>query len=434
MSVIAQALGIDAPGWQGRVKPAAYTSPFGTRIPFLFAEVSREYEKRTAKFEFNGLDGWYVTDNGVGGRDYPMRCIFEGADHDLIASSFEAGLIERGKGRLEHPLYGTFDVVPTGSITRRNDLVQSASETVIEVTFSTTLASIYPAVSGVPVDEIVAAIDGFNLAAALEFADVASLSSKLDQATGKATIKKALNAVRGTLRSVSDQTAASRRDFDSRFRLINDGLDVLVGQPLLLAQQINGLIQAPSRAVAGLGGKLTGYALLAERLFGISGPSSSSTVLIPKARRRAKTDFRIADLCALSAASGAILSVTEQEYGSRPAALSAADVVSTQLDSVISWREGQLETLEETDIGGAYQSLQQAAALSGGRLVDLSFELPAERRLVTERARTPVDLCAELYADLGDEQIQFFLDTNRLTGSEILEIPKGRTVVYYRAA
>ena len=78
----------------------------------------------------------------------------------------------------------------------------------------------------------------------------------------------------------------------------------------------------------------------------------------------------------------------------------------------------------------AYQQLQEAAALTAGFLVFISFSLKQERRLVLDRARTVIDLAAELYGSV-DDPLDFFIASNRLSGSEILELPIGREVVYY---
>ena len=103
--------------WQDRIGEAAYTSPGGTRLLFGYADVSSEIDKRTAAFEFAGVDGAYIQDNGAGERRYPLSCIFSGPDCDADAAAFEALLLERGTGVLEHPVYGRKDVVPFGTIT-----------------------------------------------------------------------------------------------------------------------------------------------------------------------------------------------------------------------------------------------------------------------------------------------------------------------------
>jgi len=60
----------------------------------------------------------------------------------------------------------------------------------------------------------------------------------------------------------------------------------------------------------------------------------------------------------------------------------------------------------------------------------LSFSLKQERSIVLDRARTIVDISAELYGEV-DAQLDFLINSNNLSGSEILEVPKGREIVYY---
>src|SRR5690606_39216569 len=144
-----------AVSWEDRARRGAYTSPSGVRIEFDFVQVSRETPKRTKAFEFPGLDGAYVQDNGFGARQYPLLCYFAGADCDLEATQFESALLERGVGRLEHPLYGTFDVVPYEAVARRDDLVSSANQAVVEVTFWTSIRELYPSSGVSSANEIV---------------------------------------------------------------------------------------------------------------------------------------------------------------------------------------------------------------------------------------------------------------------------------------
>jgi len=63
-------------------------------------------------------------------------------------------------------------------------------------------------------------------------------------------------------------------------------------------------------------------------------------------------------------------------------------------------------------------------------LVFISFSLKQERSLVLDRSRTIIDVVAELYGSV-DDQLDFFINSNGLTGSEILELPKGKQVVFY---
>jgi hypothetical protein len=242
--------------------------------------------------------------------------------------------------------------------------------------------------------------------------------------------------ISSSLKSVSDQTALARRAFDNQVRAINEGLDILIGQPLLLARQMIDLIQAPARALAGLRNKLDGYLFLLNSIFGstregqfsVSGNTRNSQAIAKR------NDFLVNDLVALAAIGGSVVSVAENTFESRPEAQRAAVKVSEQLDAAILWRDEQSDETGGIDTGEGYQGIQDAVALASGYLVDLSFNLLPERSIVTDRARTVIDLCAELYGSLDDSQVQLLIDSNRLTGSEIKEIPKGRTIVWYSAA
>lgn len=68
--------------------------------------------------------------------------------------------------------------------------------------------------------------------------------------------------------------------------------------------------------------------------------------------------------------------------------------------------------------------------MAAGMVVSQSFTLKQERALVLSRDRGLVELVAELYGTI-DAELDFFISSNNLSGSDILSIPKGRTVVYY---
>lgn len=431
--------------WENRLREAAYTPPSGTRIKFLYEAVSRETPKRTAAFEFPNVNGAYIQDNGYGSRRYPLACIFSGKDHDLLATAFEAALLERGQGKLEHPLYGSFDVVPFGDITRRNDLVEEANQSVIEVTFWTTVGAIYPSASSSPGDEISAALDGFDVAAAQNFALTTNLQTTLEKANLKSTIRKFLKTTQAALQDASDSVESVNREFRDITSLINDGLDTLIGEPLQLAQQVCNLIKAPGRALAGIESRLAAYESLAESIFGSPagnpGQALISGLALALRTDRIANDFHGSDLFAMNAVSGSIVSVTNNTFTTKPQALIAAEAVQAQFDAVVSWRDegfGQLSRIAKTgayqiDTGESYQALQHAVALTTGFLIQVSFQLVPERAIVLDRPRTIVDLAAELYGSV-DDRLDLLINSNNLTGSEILELPRGRKIVYYPAA
>lgn len=408
--------------WNDRISEAAYTSPGGTRMVFDYENVSRSTEKKTTAFDFPDADGTYVQDLGRSGRQYPLRLFFWGPDYDLEADAFESLLLERGTGVLEHPIYGTVDVVPFGSIKRRDDLKTAANQAVLEVTFWETIGLIYPTAQGDPASAVLSAVEAFNAAQAEQFEDAVSLETVGDRAAFKGSYEALLDSAEAGLETVAAAQDSVRQQFETINASINAGIDTLIADPLSLAFQTTLLIQAPARALASISDRLAAYGDLAASITSGNGASEGS--------RREANRFQARDLYASGSVTGSVLSVVNNQFETKTAAIGAAQTVLEQFDRVAAWRDGNYQALDAIDTGEAYQKLQEAVALTAGFLVFISFSLKQERRIVLDRARTIIDLAAELYGEV-DGQLDFLIASNSLTGSEILELPAGREIVYY---
>lgn len=454
----APTVGFEGIAWDTRLRDAVYVAPQSrARIKFQYEDVSRSFDVRTVEFEFPGVNGGYLQPNGYTARRYPMRCFFTGPVCDLEAAVFEDALIQTGIGRLEHPLYGPINVLPFGEVSRRDDLKTAANQTIIEVVFSTTLGAIYPLAQKTAENEITASIGAFDVAVAQEFERVMNLKGAVNRANAKATFKSFLKGVSSTLSGISKGVASVNRAFRDVQRAVNDGMDVFIGQPLLLARQISDLLKAPARGLRGVGSRLDAYSRLADSIFGSDagqpGKLLASGTTIALRTDKIANDFHSADLmvmCIVSACITAVVSPPLNEDGepsgealfnTKPEALNAAAAVLALYDAAVAWRDAGHEALRQiagvhgyqVDGAGSYQELQRAVAQVAGFLVDISFTLVPERRIVLDRPRTILDLAAELYGSV-DDKLDFLIDTNNLTGEEILELPRGRSILYYSAA
>lgn len=405
--------------WNDRIREGAYTSPGGTRLTWDFEDVSKTIDKKTTGFNFPDASGTYVQDLGNSGNRYPLRLFFWGDDCDTDADAFEATLLEVGTGKLEHPVYGVKNVVPFGTIKRRDDLKSAANQAVIECTFWETIDLIYPAAQGDPASSVLASVDEYNEAAAAELDDTLVLSTVNAVVTFKNNVVALVGQVESSLKAIADTQEAVQKEFDAIVSSINNGIDTLVDTPLTLAFQITQMIQAPARALTNIKARLNAYEDLALALISGDGADVSST-----------DQFHTLDLYASSYVTGSIVSAVNNQFATKTEALEAAEEVLAQFASVVEWRDDNLEALEEIDQGGAYQKLQEAVAVTVGFLVQISFSLKEERRLVLDRNRTIIDLVGELYGSV-DDYLDFFILSNDLSGSEILELPAGREVVYY---
>lgn len=101
------------------------------------------------------------------------------------------------------------------------------------------------------------------------------------------------------------------------------------------------------------------------------------------------------------------------------------------MDELTAWRDDNFASIGELDTGDAYARLLQSVGLAAGFLVEISFSLKQEKRYFLDKPRNFIELCAELYQSVSNETLDFFIDSNNLTGSEIIELPLGREIVYY---
>lgn len=403
--------------WTERLQEAAYTAPDGTRIVFIYENVSKEFDKKGSAFDFPDADGTYMQPMGRTGRRYPLRLIFSGTDYDLQANAFEAAIDQDGTGKLDHPIYGTINVVPFGTIKRRDDLKTAGNQAIFEVTFWETIGLVYPTGQTDPQSAVIAAVDEYNTAAAESLAGGLDLTTAIQRATFENQYLAALDVVKSTLSGVADTQDNVRKQFNATVDSVQTGIDVLIDEPLTLALQTTALIQAPARARTSITTRLDGYANLARDLLGLNDPEDYN-------------EFLTRDLYASTTVTGSIVSTVNTEFITKSDALKAAEVVLAQMDAVTVWRDDNFALLDEIDTGETYQKLQDAVALTAGFLVEISFSLKQEQTLVLTRARTIIDLVAELYGAV-DTELDFFITSNDLSGSEILELPAGREVVYY---
>ncbi len=402
--------------WLDRLRPSAYTSPSGVRTSFLYEDVSKEIDKRGSAWEFPDVNGTYIQGMGHSGRRFPLRVIFSGPDYDTTADEFEASLLESGDGVLEHPRYGVFKAVPFGKIKFRDDLKTASNQTIIEITFWETTGIVYPSAQTDPASEILLSIDEFNGAIGEEFEENLALDTAVETEAFKGENQSLLDNVSDGLQSLADVNDAVAKQFKAIDDSINNSIDILIGQPLALAAQTTQLIQAPARAAAGITDRLEAYGNLTNSIIGSLFGTSNS--------------FRNNDLFASAYVTGSVLSTVNNQFDTRGDALAAADVILSQFEAVTDWRDSNFELLGLVDTGDSFTQLQNSVALVAGFLVEISFDLRQEKTLVLDRARTIIDLVGELYGSV-DDQLDFFINSNNLTGSEILELPRGKTIVYY---
>jgi len=413
--------------WEDRLKTAAYISPLGFRREFEYEDVTKNFNKKTATFEFPAANGTYVQDLGYSGRRIPIRAIFSGGDCDLEALSFETELREKGIGRLEHPIYGTINVMPVGAITRSDRLKTAANQAFVEVTLWETIWEIYAGSITDLLDDILKGIDFYNEAASGQLNTEAIVDKVTESASFKNFYGSIVSSTTKGLGGIASTDSAVSTNFNAVSKSMQSDLSSEQEPDVeTLGNQTAILVQLPAKTKSiELSVKSEAYNTLFNNL---TKPQNINQEILYN--NRVSNEFHSRDIYAGMYISGIFTSVLNTGVKIRSETIDAADNLIQMLTVWTNWRDDNYDALNKDDTGNAYRQLQELVSLTLGYLIELSFSLQTERRIVLTRARSMIDLVGELYGTI-DDKLDFFIQTNNLTGSEILELPRGKEIVYF---
>jgi hypothetical protein len=456
-----------------------YTSPGGKEAVFLVEKAKRETELKTGIFVFPHRDGAHVQHQGRGARSFPLTCIFSGPDCMEEADAFEGMLIERGVGCLRHPAYGTVNVVPTGSFSREDDMVEGINESTVGVTFTETIIdeeAEAEILTRTGADAVEGAQEAFAEQAAVDFAPVIETEELSEQLLMTSSLEETTRTISSDLEGLARSDKKAFADFiTSEKQLKNDiqnlykktkdaagNVESVFFKALNIGRQILRLMKLPSRIAVSISEKIRGYSKLtadlinqfkndpigikkiaqafsAARLavtgavasiaFGASistaeaaASRSSPSRSVPRMGRASRSETASSGTARNEAASGGV--------SSREEAVLTANTLMLLLEETQDFLDTKIATDAFVDSDSeAYFSFVTIVRAAAKLILDASFSLPLQKTITTDRDRQAVELCAELYG--GTEGLDEFIALNNFSIDEIQLIRMGRKVSYY---
>lgn len=246
--------------WESDVREAVYTSPSGKKIVFEYdSKLTSEIDLKTAAFTFPSKDGALVIPLGLGGRKFSLSCYFFGSSCLAQANDFETALKEKGVGTLDHPLYGSFKVVPTGTIAREDDTVEGVGFSAIKITFAETITNSSVVSEIVKIDEINNKIEELKEKSVLDFIKDTYTKTAKAVVKLKNEYKKILKNISDTLGNIAAAERKINTAFQTAFNEIFSPLDNLVGNLDMVARQTVNLIHLPSKMAVNSLKKIESY-------------------------------------------------------------------------------------------------------------------------------------------------------------------------------
>lgn len=394
-----------------RLRECSYTDPNGTVHALLYDDVSRSGEKKAGVFEFPQQDRTEVQDLGMIGNRVPMQIYIAGADYDLAADAFFAGLslrhTDEKPGILSHPRWGDLTVKPL-TFDQSEGFVEGMGRAVFAIDFvqvdptakfPTTAVNASGAIATASDATAATAVAGFLGPTAAR--DIAIVTQ---QATDT------LNSLRNKLASVAALDDDLAAGLDSGVTQAVDGIAALVASPETLADTILTLMRIPTGTEGSISTKIAAYASLFDELATAFAGGSA-------------TDL---ELLSLTLSASALAAAESAIFGSllnRPDAVAASDSIS----ALLAYYQSMMDlTGPEGDMVAQVIDL---LTLAQGYLLESSFGLKSARRKILAHDSDPITETFELYGTV--DMLDQFCSDNALQDEEFYVLPMGREVLYY---
>lgn len=405
--------------WPDKVKdPMVITTGDGVRYTPLYVGVKKETTYNIAEFNYPEVRGTEVNRGMPQGSRFALELSFQGPDHLDLSDAFSLSAEDRRPWRILHPVFGTLVAQPLGL----NFDSSGMSITVITGTVVETITGDFPVVDQDPSIKTKLDVQFFNEASAASFA-----------ITGPAPDVVDINSLRAVNDGAYKQGSAvvkSGPQANEYFNLFSDANRAVINatsDPLLAIQSVKSLLMYPAMFEDSVKGRLE---LLSSQFS--SFVKSSVNLVTPGSKKV----FEVTGGTFVAAMVQAAVTPLALDYGS---ALAVFDVLNLLID-VYNTYVGFLDTLQ-TPNGGSPDSyipdpiigqLQDTVAYTASQLFGIAVNAQQERSMILGAASNVVILAHRFYGmDPDDNNIDRFIASNNIGIDELLQIPKGRKVVWY---
>lgn len=409
-----------------RLSDASFVSPSGVEFAFKFDEVSREGSKKLSISEILDSDQSLLQDQGNKAIMYPMSIYFTGKDYDLIADQFFIALSEKYSvdktGKLNHPRWGQILVSPV-TWKQSENFVSGSGFARFDVPF----VRVYPGDAPFSQEASLAGtqtIADKMKAATEDIFDNVLLDSVRDASNFAGRIANSFGLVNGVISGL----VSSQQELLDEIEKISDGFNFLIDDvadnAYILMFQTQKMMDLPSNLRDDTQLRVNRFQDLFNLL--ITGNQNDDA----QNENVQKNNVVLLESLAGYANAQMVVSASNTTYATRNQILDSILNIITTYNTF----NDELNNNSTNDYPGDHNFLSNLADLNKKTvelLLNISFDLPAEKIIVLKNADDPINLCYKYYGKIDLETIQFFADTNYLVNDEFIELAAGREIVIY---
>jgi hypothetical protein len=376
--------------------------------------IVKDVEYNLSEFNFPNVEGTFVDRRLRKGSRYALDILFQGANHLNESERFERSAKDRRPWVVEHPKYGRLNVQPASL----NFDDTSLNYTRITGTLLETILRGLPTVTINPVDQI-------EELRRLSFDSGALLFAS------EPTIPQNMAVANSAFYSAGVNSGAPQIQTEAYFNLFNDANSAILNataQPLAAIRALQAVIGAPAQFEISVRQRLQ---ILSNQFAGLILTIGNISSQAGKLQFETTTGSVLSSMC--SAAS----TPQPNDYVNMVDVLNIVKILLDTQSAFIS----ALDTLQ-TDNGGDTDSyvpgfqfvtdVTDVVNFTVSELFAIAIGAQQERSILCENDTNVILLAHRFYGlDQNDANIQRIMDNNSIGLSELLDIKKGRKILYY---
>jgi hypothetical protein len=263
-----------------------------------------------------------------------------------------------------------------------------------------------------------------------------------DAIAAKNRITGFVGDVKSAFQAVLSTVADIQQEFDNLEKSIISNIDFFLSAPLQLADQLQRLINTPARLANNVKQRAELYRGLYNNLLSPATGNGQDA-------KNQNAEKQLQSVAILSSIAESYLFPEnepdeEVDTGETLGFLTQTDAINSAADlatdyiAIQDFLDEQQKTNEDFPLEERFEVSDETARLikritaeTSKNLVRLSFSLKKEKITFAENDTNIISLCFDIYGSTSNEQLDFFIQTNNLTGEELLQIPKGREIKSY---
>jgi hypothetical protein len=430
-----------------RIERLTYQSPKRKTFDLEFDDLARNIQRKTAINEFPYQNIANVQDLGMANLKIPIRCYISGSDYDLEADRFFKALNEQGYGVLDHPRWGSIDVIPI-NITQSESFVDGLGRAIFEIEF----IEYYPDATKFPeslyskiknfINDVTGAIDNiFQLVDSIltletELRRIVRTARRIVGST-ISEVKRVETRFKGISTRWKEDTknnfVSSTFDAANKFRVggrekqdlfnknlrvfqeyIQENPDLIINEAVKQLNTLARTEQDPNIKVSQIAESYTNTINFIESKF---------------------DDENMNDFEANINGYNAIaftLAMTEKlingNYITRSESILIIDMLSERRERLKIIYDKVIQKNGNLDYDILLQ-VYNAISLSQRQILNQSLQLPTEKNIILDKDTSPIEMVYSITGNI--DRLDELISYNNLQGKNILVIPKGTSIRFY---